>query len=173
MPTDILNIDMIDDNHCFGCGHANPHGLHIEVRRDPEDRERLIGTFDTNEHTAGFPGVTHGGALYTAFDCLSTWVATIFRKEEKALWILRSAETIYHMPAIPGTPVHLSGRIIEDNGPWKPARVHTEGRNDAGDLLAECTFKVVPIPIDKLKEITGLDELPPNWLGIMDRDSLK
>ena len=135
VPTDILNIDMIDDNHCFGCGHANPHGLHIEIRRDPEDGERLIGKFDTNEHTAGFPGVTHGGALYTAFDCLSTWVATIFRKEEKALWILRSAETIYHMPAIPGESVHLSGRIIEDNGPWKPARIHTKGRNAACNCL--------------------------------------
>lgn len=69
----LLNQALLADNHCFGCRHANPHGLHIEVQHDPADPQRLAGCFQPTPAMIGFPSITHGGMLYTAMDCLSTW----------------------------------------------------------------------------------------------------
>lgn len=69
----MLNKSLLPDNHCFGCGHENANGLKIEVSRDPENENRVIVTFQPENHMIGFPGMTHGGVIYTALDCLASW----------------------------------------------------------------------------------------------------
>lgn len=165
-PTSIVNVDRLADNTCFGCGHHNPRGLHIELRRDAESPERLIGRLDTDERLAGFPGITHGGALYTALDCVAAWVPTIFRPDPKAIWILRSASVTYHRPAPAGQPVLLSGEVVSDMGPGAPMVVRCEGHDEAGTLLVEAHFKVVPLSPERFVDIAGIDGLPPNWAAL-------
>ena len=77
MTEEPLNISLLPGNVCFGCGHANHHGLKIEIARHPAKPETLRGRFDPADYMIGFPGITHGGAIYTAMDCLSTWVASV------------------------------------------------------------------------------------------------
>src|SRR5574341_579522 len=72
----LLNRDLLPHNQCFGCGLENVAGLRTEVSPDPGSPETLRARFHPSEAMAGFPGMTHGGAIYTALDCLSTWVAT-------------------------------------------------------------------------------------------------
>lgn len=67
----ILNRDLLPNNQCFGCGLENPAGLRIEVIRDPGSAVTLRAHFLPSPGVAGFPGITHGGAIYTALDCLS------------------------------------------------------------------------------------------------------
>ena len=159
----LLNRTLLADNHCFGCGHANPHGLHIEVQRDPDDPQRLIGRFQPTPAMTGFPGITHGGVLYTAMDCLSTWVASVLGLNPGAAWVLRSANLTYHNPAPEGQALALSGWIKEQAGPWEPLLVQTETRRADGQVCVAAEFKVVPLKPQRLVKIAGIKALPENW----------
>ncbi len=165
-PTGLVNVDLLPDNTCFGCGHGNPRGLKIELTRDPELPDRLIGRLDTDELYAGFPGITHGGALDAALDCLAAWVPKVLRSGSKALWILRSARITYHRPAHAGLPVRLSGAIVSEAGPAAPMVISCQARSESDTLLAEGEFKVVPLTPEKFLAVAGIDTLPPNWAAL-------
>ncbi len=162
----LLNVDLLPDNTCFGCGHANARGLQIEIRRDPDSPSRLIGVLHTDEHLAGFPGITHGGALYTALDCLAAWVPKVLRSDAHAIWILRSATITYHRPAHVGLPVRLSGEMASEAGDTAPMVIHCQARSETGALLVEGEFKVVPLTPEKFVSVAGIDTLPPNWASL-------
>lgn len=153
---------MLPGNVCYGCGESNPNGLRITVDRDPEDARRIVGTFLPREHMIGFPGITHGGAIYTALDCMATWTGMVLRGT-RAIWILRSASMKYHRPAFQGAPVSLSASIEEEGGEWEAIVVRCEARDAERNLLAEGRFKVIPLPPGKFRSMTGIETLPENW----------
>jgi acyl-coenzyme A thioesterase PaaI-like protein len=159
----LLNRDLLPHNQCFGCGLENTAGLCIEVGRDPASESSLRGRFIPTSHMAGFPGITHGGAIYTALDCLATWVSTVLGPNRSALWILRSATTTYHKPAPPGQPLALAGAIKHQAGAWDPIVVRAEARRADGALCVEAEFKEVPLSVEKFTTIAGIAELPANW----------
>ena len=117
MSKDVVNIIDLPGNKCFGCGHDNPHGLQIELRID-EAGERIVGTFTPDEHMCGFPGIAHGGLVYTVLDCVGAWTASMLRPE-RALWILRSSRVTYHSPAAPGDTLMLSGCLDATGTDWR------------------------------------------------------
>ena len=149
-------------NVCFGCGQDNSQGLHVSIRRDPTNAERILGDFKAQDHMIGFPGITHGGAIYTALDCMATWSGMILRRT-KAMWVLRSAEMKYHRPALQAEPLTLSAMITADGEEWDAIEVIAEARDTSGHLLARGVFKVIPIPPERFKEMTGVNELPKGW----------
>jgi len=163
MKEEMINTTLVPGNACFGCGHENPRGLHIEVFRDPENDNRLKGTFSPSSHMTGFPGITHGGALYTALDCIAAWAPMALRRHLKALWVLRSAEIRYLRPAKEAQPVTLSATIIKESADGGPADVRAKARNPEGKLLVRGTFKVVPMSLEQFKKAAGSDALPDNW----------
>jgi acyl-coenzyme A thioesterase PaaI-like protein len=163
----ILNRDVLPHNTCFGCGLENPHGLRIEIERDPVSAGVLRARFHPTTDMAGFPGVTHGGAIYTALDCLSTWVATLLGPNRTAGWLLRSATTTYHKPAPAGQPLALAGSIARQGGPWDPLVVRTEARRADGAVCVEADFKVVPLSQERLAQVAGIRELPENWRAFL------
>jgi acyl-coenzyme A thioesterase PaaI-like protein len=167
MEEEILNRDLMPGNVCWGCGEDNSRGLHAEFRRDPERSDRLLGTFRPHAEMVGFPGITHGGAIYTALDCLATWVATVLRSELRALWVLRRATMTYHRPARQGRPLSLSGWILSEEKAGAPIVVHTEAKDEEGQLLAEGDFKVVPLSSERFREVAGVEELPDHWRGLV------
>lgn len=152
----------LSGNVCFGCGQDNPNGLCISVYRDPEDSKRIQGEFKAQDHMIGFPGITHGGAIYTALDCMATWSGMVLRGT-KALWVLRSAQMKYHRPAMQSEPIALSAKIADEGNDWDAIQVLAEARNQKDELLAEGVFKVIPVPPDKFKAMTGINELPDGW----------
>ena len=158
-----LSDELLPGNDCFGCGPANPHGLHITVRRDPTNPDRLLGEFHPQQHMTGFPGITHGGAIYTALDCMASWTGMVLRNT-KAIWILRSATMKYHRPAFQGRTLGLSATLhVEGDDLWTAIEVRAEARDAENNLLAEGAFKVIPLPPEKFKAMTGIPELPGNW----------
>ena len=163
MTKNLLSTELLPGNVCFGCGQENPNGLRVAVFRDPKDPKRILGEFDPQDFMIGFPGITHGGAIYTALDCMATWSGMVLRKT-KAMWILRSATMKYHRPAFQGSPISLSATIEgEDDDEWKAIEVRAEARDSEGNLLAEGNFKVIPVSPEKFKAMAGIDELPENW----------
>jgi acyl-coenzyme A thioesterase PaaI-like protein len=170
MTEHLSSDELLPGNECFGCGPANTNGLAISVVHDPADPMRIRGEFRPQPHMTGFPGITHGGAIYTALDCMATWSGMLLRKT-KALWLLRSASVKYHRPAFQASPIALSAWIEEDGDPdpWKAIAVRAEARDTGGNLLADGVFKVIPLPPDKFKAVTGIAELPANWMHWLAR----
>jgi acyl-coenzyme A thioesterase PaaI-like protein len=165
----VVNRALLDDNTCFGCGHRNHAGLKIEIVRDEQTPATLLGSFTPTEHMIGFPGIVHGGTVFTALDCLSTWVATLLGPNPAAAWVLRSANVVYHKPAKAEEPLALHGRIGEQGGPWEPIIVRTEARMADGSICVDGSFKVVPLSGKKFVEIAHLEELPENWRAFLSR----
>ena len=59
-------------NACFGCGPANPKGLHLRSRVDGED---VVADWTPEPHHEAFPGVLNGGIIGALLDCHSNWTA--------------------------------------------------------------------------------------------------
>lgn len=52
--------------HCFGCGPAQSHGLHLEARAG--EGVSLTAGFTVRPAHQGAPGLAHGGVLASALD---------------------------------------------------------------------------------------------------------
>lgn len=57
---------------CFGCGPANPKGLHL---RSFVQGEEVVAEWKPEPHYEAFPGVLNGGIIGTLLDCHSNWTA--------------------------------------------------------------------------------------------------
>lgn len=62
------------DNRCFGCGAANPAGLHL---RSFEDGDCLQAEWRPRSEHEAFDGVVNGGILGALLDCHGNWAATL------------------------------------------------------------------------------------------------
>ncbi len=63
---------------CFGCGPANPIGLHLASVASPGDQAVLVARFTPLPDHEAFAGVVNGGILGTLLDCHANWTAAIF-----------------------------------------------------------------------------------------------
>jgi len=62
---------------CFGCGPANPEGLHIKsyAATSAEGGDEVVGTFTPAAHHHAFPGMLNGGIIGALLDCHANWAA--------------------------------------------------------------------------------------------------
>jgi acyl-coenzyme A thioesterase PaaI-like protein len=61
-------------NACFGCGPANPKGLHVRSRLEGDE---VVADWSAEPHHEAFPGVLNGGIIGALLDCHSNWAATV------------------------------------------------------------------------------------------------
>src|ERR687888_60536 len=59
-------------NACFGCGPANPKGLHI---RSFLKGDEVVAEWRPEPKYEAFPGVLNGGIIGTLLDCHCNWTA--------------------------------------------------------------------------------------------------
>ncbi|MEU3828357.1 PaaI family thioesterase [Streptomyces sp. SID486] len=91
--------------HCFGCGPAQPHGLHLEARAG--DGVTLTAEFTVQAAHQGAPGLAHGGVLATALD----------ETLGSLNWLLRTIavtgrlETDFVRPVPVGTTLYLEAEV--------------------------------------------------------------
>ncbi|HEY7024392.1 MAG TPA: PaaI family thioesterase [Candidatus Limnocylindrales bacterium] len=57
---------------CYGCGPANPQGLHI---RSFPDGAEVVAEWHPEPHHHAFLNVLNGGVIGTLLDCHSNWTA--------------------------------------------------------------------------------------------------
>lgn len=102
-------------NSCFGCGPANPKGLH--VRSFPKDNV-VIADWKPEPHYEAFPGVLNGGIIGALLDCHSNWTAS---------WALMNQAKENHPPCTvtadyaikllrptpTNGPIHLEAKVVE------------------------------------------------------------
>src|SRR4030095_7125165 len=59
-------------NVCFGCGAANPDGLHI---RSCVKNDEVVAEWKPEKKYEAFKGVLNGGIIGTLLDCHCNWTA--------------------------------------------------------------------------------------------------
>jgi acyl-coenzyme A thioesterase PaaI-like protein len=67
-----LQEEFAPEGACFGCGPANPRGLH--VRSFPRGEE-VVASWQPEKDYEAFPGVLNGGIIGALLDCHSNWTA--------------------------------------------------------------------------------------------------
>jgi uncharacterized protein (TIGR00369 family) len=107
-------------NRCFGCGEANPIGLHLEFLPAP-DRSvvSLPVVADTFE---GHPGYLHGGVIATVLDeAMSKAV-----RARGFTAMTRHMEIDYLRPVPSIAPLRVEGRVTRNEGRkhWTEAKIH-------------------------------------------------
>lgn len=70
------------DAVCFGCGPANPNGLHIKSR--PEG-DRLVADWLPESQHMAFAGFTNGGIIATLLDCHGNMTAAYSLMKARSL----------------------------------------------------------------------------------------
>lgn len=107
---------LIRDFTCYGCGPANPDGMHLQSYWS-EDQHFVTAIFEPQpKFTAGFPNVMYGGTIASLIDCHSLWTAMAFayRAEGRAvgsdpviLYVTGELSVKYLQPTPLDCPIHL------------------------------------------------------------------
>ena len=140
---------------CFGCGPANPYGLHIKSYWDA-DGETVVATFQPEvKYNAGFPNVMYGGIVAALIDCHSVWtaIAATYKAEGRdhgslpAISYVTGTITVRFLQPTPlDNPIQIRARATELHA--RKARVTSTVH--AGDLVtAEGTVLAVRFDQDK------------------------
>ena len=116
-------------NRCFGCGPANPVGLHLEFLLAEDGLVVcLVNIPDTYEGPAGY---LHGGIIATLLD---EAMSKAVRARGKTA-MTRQMEIDYLRPVPSGAPIRMEGRVVSSEGRkhWTEAKILDSG----GTVLAQ------------------------------------
>jgi uncharacterized protein (TIGR00369 family) len=115
-------------SRCFGCGPANPSGLHLDFLVAKDGSVVCLPTVP--EAFDGHPGYLHGGVIATLLDeSMSKAV-----RARGLTSMTRQLEVDYLRPVPSNEPIRLEGRVVRGEGRkhWAEARI----LNAAGKELA-------------------------------------
>lgn len=97
-------------NTCFGCGPANPVGLHLEFLLAEDGMVVCLATIpDTYEGPRGY---LHGGIIATLLD--ETMSKAV--RSHNLVAMTRHMEVDYKRPVPSGSPIRLEGRVYHHEG---------------------------------------------------------
>jgi acyl-coenzyme A thioesterase PaaI-like protein len=130
---------------CYGCGAANPQGLHI--RSFVGEGGELVAEWQPQPHHQAFEGALNGGVIGTLLDCHCNWTAAYHLMTTQGLdrppATVTAEYTIRMLRPTPvDAPVHLRARPVEAQG----SKVIVEGELIAhGEVCATCRGTFVAV----------------------------
>jgi acyl-coenzyme A thioesterase PaaI-like protein len=106
------------NNACFGCGPANPDGLHI---RSFARNGEVVAEWQPEKKYEAFPGVLNGGIIGSLLDCHCNWTAAYhlmkYAGEDHAPCTVTAEYSIRLLRPTPTSgPVQLSAKVVESEG---------------------------------------------------------
>ncbi len=116
-------------NHCFGCGPANPNGLHLRFALDAE-AGTATASFRLTRRYEGPPGHIHGGIVATLLD---EAMGKVNRLKE-IVAVTRHMEVEYLRPVPLREKLTVAGWATRTEG--RKNFHQAEIRNAAGEVLA-------------------------------------
>lgn len=129
---------------CFGCGPANPQGLHI---RSFPCQDTVVAEWRPQPHHEASPGMLNGGIIGSLLDCHCNWTAAWHLMQRDGLERPPCTVTADYAirllrPTPSDGPVELEARIAESSGD----RVVVEGTLTAtGKPRATCRGTFVAV----------------------------
>ncbi len=124
-------------NVCFGCGPANPDGLHI---RSFVSGDEIVADWRPAKKYEAFPGVLNGGIIGSLLDCHCNWAAAYhLMKKAGADAVPCTVTAEYSIKLQRPTPtdgeIHLAAKVVESSAD----RATIEGTLSAGGkVCATC-----------------------------------
>ncbi|PYQ19096.1 MAG: PaaI family thioesterase [Acidobacteria bacterium] len=105
-------------NACFGCGPANPQGLHM---RSFVEGDECVAEWTPQPHHEAFPGILNGGIIGTLLDCHANWTAAwhLMKKAGAATppcTVTADYAVKLLRPTPSNEPVTLRARVVESSG---------------------------------------------------------
>jgi acyl-coenzyme A thioesterase PaaI-like protein len=102
-------------NHCFGCGPANPKGLRLKSYEKDGD---LVARFRPEPHHEAFDGVLNGGIIGTLLDCHGNWAGSMHLMRQAGTDRPPCTVTAeFHVKLLQPTPadreVELHARVVD------------------------------------------------------------
>jgi acyl-coenzyme A thioesterase PaaI-like protein len=132
---------------CFGCGPANPEGLHVRSFPSAGDPELVVAEWRAGPNQEAFPNVLNGGICGALLDCHSNWTATWHLMRKHGLDRPPASVTAdYHVrfkrPTPTDGPIRLSARVVESTDD----RATVEATLEAdGQVTATCRGTFVAV----------------------------
>ncbi len=131
-------------SRCFGCGPANPVGLHIESHPVGDG---LLARWRADRDHEAFDGVVNGGIIGTLFDCHSNWTAAYHlmrtRGDDRPPACVTASYAVRLLRPTPsGAELVLRARVVEPG----PDRATVEATLEAdGTTTATCRGTFVAV----------------------------
>jgi len=125
------------DSICYGCGPANPRGLHV---RSVADGDETACEWRPAPHHEAFPGRVNGGIIGTILDCHCNWTAAWHLMRARRLdappcTVTAEYTITLRRPTPSAAPLHLRARVVDVVGD----RVTVDGTLTAeGEITATC-----------------------------------
>lgn len=129
---------------CFGCGPANPEGLHI--RSFPTD-DGAVAEWRPAPHHAAFPGVLNGGIIGTLLDCHGNWTAAHHLMQRRGLdrpptTVTAEFSVRLLRPTPTDGPVRLHAHVVDATDERATVEATLEA---AGQVTATCRAVFVAV----------------------------
>jgi uncharacterized protein (TIGR00369 family) len=118
-------------SQCYVCGSDNSAGLHVQFRPDAAGGSRA--DYTARPEHAGWPGLIHGGLLFTLMDEAVAWACTY----EGTRCVTAKAEARFRAPAKVGMPLVITGRVTFATRRALRATAEIRHGSGAGELIAE------------------------------------
>ncbi|HEY8693667.1 MAG TPA: PaaI family thioesterase [Chloroflexota bacterium] len=123
---------------CFGCGPANPIGLHLNFEHHPDGG--VQARFTPGAEHQGWDGMMHGGLVTVLLDEAMAWAASA----SSTVYYTGRLEVRYRQPVRSGTPLTVRGWIARNRG--RTLETRAEVQSESGDTLAEATALFLRAP---------------------------
>jgi uncharacterized protein (TIGR00369 family) len=124
-------------NHCFGCGLANPAGLKLEFSKSAEGA--VVSNAIVSDQYEGPPGYLHGGIIATLLDEAMSKA----NRAQGVTAMTRQMQVEYLRPVPSGAAIRIEGRVTRSEGRkhWTEALI----QNADGVILAHATGLFIAI----------------------------
>ena len=134
------------DSVCYGCGPANPLGLHIRSFPD-EGSDDVVCDWMPAPHHHAFLNVLNGGVIGTLLDCHCNWTAAYHLMARRGASTPPTTVTANYRiqllkPTPTDRPVRLRARVVESTDD----RATVEGALESdGIVTATCVATFVAV----------------------------
>jgi len=131
-------------NACFGCGPANPQGLHV---RSFVEGDECVAEWTPQPHHEAFPGMLNGGILGGLLDCHANWTAAAHLMAKRGVktppcCVTADYAVKFLHPTPSSAPVKLRARVVESSENSAVVRATLES---GGKVCATCRGTFVAV----------------------------
>jgi acyl-coenzyme A thioesterase PaaI-like protein len=130
---------------CFGCGRSNPAGLRL---RFETVGETVQTEFLPDERHQGYPGLVHGGILYSLLDETMGQAGTLYQT-----WVMTGRLEIRYLAPVPiGRRLLITSRVTRRRG--RAFEISGEARLADGPVVARAAGLFLKIPDELYRQLT-------------------
>lgn len=123
-------IRPLEVNTCFGCGEENPIGLKLSFHWDGASATTILVT---RKEFEGWPGIIHGGIVFTLLDEAMAWVSRFLDMDTLTV----RSDVRFRRPLRVGDEVILTGMVVKQTRKVLDAKSTITLKD--GTLIAEGT----------------------------------